>query len=413
VEHSGGPDLPAEDRRDGRIVVLFVLYLAENSGIWQVTRNLVATLDPKLFRRVLVSPRAWPMISTLPSDVRVRFAPIPRLSPHLRPRSIWRVLREAVPCVAALRRIIREERIDVVHCNGLPNIFVALAAVSADVPLVWHVHELEMRPRFAFRALCWLCRVLADRIACVSVGVQKLFGASRKALVIYNGIDVGKFSAEGQPASRALVQRLGLPPGAFVVTQLGRVVPLKGVEWFIALAEAFLARGAAGAECVRFLLVGDPIAGHERYFEAIRDRMRSSAVREHLVYLPALDDPRDLLALTDVLVQSSVIAESFGLNVVEAMSMGKPVIASDLGGPTEIIHDGVDGFLASPYDPERRAEILSTLVADRGRLARLGAAARERARERFSAERMAVEFQGLYQALCQPAAGGAREALDR
>jgi len=97
-----------------------------------------------------------------------------------------------------------------------------------------------------------------------------------------------------------------------------------------------------------------------------------------------------------------VVGESFGLNLVEAMAMGKPVIASEKGGPTEIVRDGIDGFLVSPYDVERRADILAELFRDRARLELLGRNARERACGAFSADRMTREFRCLYQSLRPP-----------
>ncbi|MFQ5801452.1 MAG: glycosyltransferase family 4 protein [Candidatus Methylomirabilales bacterium] len=383
-----------------KIAVLLVQYLAETSGSWQVLRNLMERLDPGQFRTVLVLPARRKMSGAVPAHVLVRYATIPRLRAKVGLGAHARVLGQGLASIVQLRRIIREEAIDIVHCNSLPNLFPALAAVSARVPLVWHVHELEFRPRFVFLGLCWLCRLFADRIVCVSFEVENLFGGSAKAVVIHNGVDLERFYMDRAPTRADSLQRLGLPPESFIVTQLGRIVPIKGVERFIELAEAFVAKKLPGFRSVRFVLVGGPIAGHEEYFNAMLDRIHSSPVRNQLIYVPTMDDPWEALAVTNVLVQSSVIAESFGLSLVEAMAMGKPVIASRAGGPAEIIRDGIDGFLVSPHDVERRADILTELFVDRVRLEHLGANALKRAQDAFSADRMARGFCALYRSLC-------------
>lgn len=381
-----------------KIGLLVAQYLAENTGSWRVVKSILQRLDPDTFRLVLLLPEPGDISKAIPSHVRVRYVSVPRLRARLGPTDQLRTLARGIAAAAQVRRIILEESIDVVHCHGLPNLFPAVAAAVSRTPLVWHVHELEFSPRPVFGALVWLCGRLADRIVCVSEAVMRLFAGSRKAMVIHNGIDLERFEADPVRRSEGR-RRLALDDDAFVVAQLGRIVPVKGVEWFIALAEAFVAASGAAGSAARFAVIGGPIAGHEGYFEAIRDRMRTSPARDRLIYLPAVDDPRDILAAVDVLVQSSVIAESFGLTLVEAMAMGAPVITSEHGGPAEIIRDGVDGFLVSPRDVERRAAILAGLFADHAQLVRMGASGRARARAVFSADRMADELAVLYRTL--------------
>ena len=391
-----------QDDLTAKITVLFVQYLAENSGSWQVLRTLITRLDPERFRILLVLPRKGEVEAAVSPYVRIHYVGIPRLRRSLSPGYLSRFLIGVIPAILALRRIIRKESIDIVHCNGLPNLFPAFAAVLSRVPLVWHVHELEFQPMAVFRALVWLCGKLADRIVCVSQGVVRLFAGSEKAVLIYNGVDVNHFRPDAISSRADRLRRIRGDKDGFVVTQLGRIVPIKGVEWFITLAEALVARKLSGSKNLRFLLVGGAIPGHEGYLKSMLSKIQSSPARDQLTYIPAVDDSREILAATDVLVQSSVVGESFGLNLVEAMAMGKPVIASEKGGPTEIVRDGIDGFLVSPYDVERRADILAELFRDRARLELLGRNARERACGAFSADRMTREFRCLYQSLRPP-----------
>ena len=138
-----GQDSAASQKHCGRkITVLFVQYLAENSGSWQVLRTLIARLDPERFRILLVLPRKGEVEAAVSPYVRIHYVGIPRLRRSLSPGYLSRFLIGVIPAILALCRIIRKESIDIVHCNGLPNLFPAFAAVLSRVPLVWHVHEL-------------------------------------------------------------------------------------------------------------------------------------------------------------------------------------------------------------------------------------------------------------------------------
>ena len=95
-------------------------------------------------------------------------------------------------------------------------------------------------------------------------------------------------------------------------------------------------------------------------------------------------------------------SEGLGLVAVEAMAAGRPVVASCTGGLPEVVVDGETGLLVEPEDPVALARAIRMLLADPDRAARMGAAGRQRVRERFSAERMARETAALYEELMAP-----------
>jgi glycosyltransferase involved in cell wall biosynthesis len=89
------------------------------------------------------------------------------------------------------------------------------------------------------------------------------------------------------------------------------------------------------------------------------------------------------------------LPEPFGLVIVEAMAMERPVVASRLGGPGEIVRDGHEGVLVDPRHPEEIAEALLRLAADPALRTRLGRAGRARALECFGAERFVQEMDAV------------------
>ncbi len=392
--------LPAREFFDDRvsnesmskISLLVVLYVSENSGASKVVQTLINRLTDDHFRIVLVLPKKNEFALGFSSSINIHYVPIPRISFHV----LFR-LTDCITSFVKLRKIICEERIEVIHCNGLLNLVPALVARQLNVPLVWHIHELEVRPKPIFTVFLRLCQLLADRIICVSDSVANLFPKSSKVQVICNGVDdsyLKPVSAKDVLASR---QKFGFSSDSFVVTILGRIVPIKGIEWFIRLAEEFISRKEYDVSKVKFLIVGGFIEGHESYLDAILKRLGNESLHGQVVYLGEMDDPKPILRATDVLVQCSIIAESFGLSLIEAMAMGKPVIASNSGGPVEIVDDEIDGFLVDPKDVCRRADILDLLYHDRERYRQMGNAARKKVIQRYGIDAMASKFSSMYQ----------------
>jgi glycosyltransferase involved in cell wall biosynthesis len=398
IEASRAPDRDRQQSaHDDRIVVLIVQYLSEISGSWVVLRTLLERLDQKRFRIILVVPDAGPVGHQVPPGVEVVELPIPRLRASKRPGEIWRIGRDSASTLVGLRRLIRSRRVDVVHVNTLPNLIPAIAAAVSGVPSVWHVHELEIKPVFVFKALLAAARHLPHRVVAVSDAVAALFPDDSRVLRIYNGIDTehrfGVLRAEEESAARFAL-RLG--SDAFVVTMLARIAPIKGVEEFVALGQEVVRRLRVAPEKLRFVLSGDPSSGHEAYARRVLDQMAGAGYGPYFMHLSGDVNVREVIAASDVVVQCSTIAESFGLTLVEAMALRRPVIAADSGATPEIVRHGVDGFVAPSRAIPERAVLIEILFGDPSLRPRMGDAGRERVCELFSADRFAVRFSELY-----------------
>ena len=290
--------------------------------------------------------------------------------------------REDAAAVAALARLLRRMRPDVIHAHSSKAGAVArLARVARPrTPLIytphgfafngWFESESERgRYRMVERALTplattVLCVCEAERRLARSIGV-------RRTDVVYNG--VAPFApGTPHPALAALRER------GPVVGVLSLLRPGKGLETLIDAAPGVLAahRGAS------FVIAGE---GPDR--GDLEERARRLGVAEAVVFLGLIDGPASLLSGTDLLVNPSW-AESFPLSTLEAMQAGLPVVISDVGGAAEAIVNGESGVLVPPRDAAALAHAISGMLADPERVAAVGVAARERVQERFSLSRM-------------------------
>jgi glycosyltransferase involved in cell wall biosynthesis len=184
---------------------------------------------------------------------------------------------------------------------------------------------------------------------------------------------------------------LGLEPSKPVAVALAYLRPVKGHSF---LLEAF-ARVISALPSARLLIIGEgPLrASLQAQAEALG---LQSAVR----FLGHRSDAQRLLAAGDLLVNSS-LSEGTPLSVMEAMALGLPVVATNVGGVPKLVLDGETGMLVPPAEVEALAAALLELMRNAEKRRALGEAGRRRALEQFSIETAAAKYQALYDKLLE------------
>jgi len=302
------------------------------------------------------------------------------------PAGRFRQAARTLSTVRRLRRLIAEdEAVAVISNSPKGHIYGGLAALGA-VPAVWWQHGIYVRSPIDLVAAA----VPAAAIACVSdtaLGAQRLGG--RAAMVkIGPGLPIATIAARAGDGLHVRT-RLGWEENA-VVGIVGRLQPWKGQEVFLEAAASV----ASAHPRARFMVLGGAITGGEGdYPDRLKALAGSLGLADVTYFAGHQDDAYEWMDALDVVVHASD-CEPFGLVVVEAMALGKPVVATDCGGPCEIVEPGRSGLLVPPRQPDALAEVVIGLLADEPFAAGLGRAAAERA-TLFSEERTAGEFAAL------------------
>lgn len=381
--------------------VLFLHTTSEIGGSDVSLVRLVEGLDRRRYAAVVALPSDGPLVARLrAAGARVEIMPsLLKLTSRRGPAYLLRFALNYPLAIRALVRLIRRERVSIVHTNTIHNLYGVAAARWAGVPHVWHFREIVWQSGPLRRLELWMARHWSTRIIVTSNAVAAMYGARAtwpvQLVRVPNGVETDRFSPGDGGRVRAA---LDVRADQTLVGIVCRLDPWKGVEEFLDAA----ARAARAAPDIVFAVVGGPIIGQESYEQVLRQKARDLGIADRVRFTGWRYGPTempDVHRALDILVLASREAEPFGLVVLEAMSTGKPVIATAHGGPLDIIEDGRTGELVPPGDTAAMADAILALAADPARRARVGALARARVIETYSAAQYVAGVDAVYREL--------------
>lgn len=297
-----------------------------------------------------------------------------------------RHLHRTASTVARLAR--RAAQADVVISNqSKGHVYGGLAAAIARRPAIWWQHGTPARSAIESVA----ARMPAAAVAVgsgQSADAQRRLTPHRRVELVHPGVDV---EAVQRRAGSGLVLRNDHGwEGKRLVGIVGRLQEWKGQDVFLRAA----ALVADAHPDVVFPVVGGALLGWEGdYPQQLRRLADELGISDRVHFAGHQEDVYPWFDAMDVVVHASH-GEPFGLVLVEAMALGKPLVATAAGGPTEIIEDGVSGLLVPPGDHEAMAGAIAAVLDDAALQASLGAGAAGRARA-FDEQRMADRFATL------------------
>ena len=353
-------------------------------GSERVLLDLLAGLDRERF-----APSLWCNAETMADAARavgvsVRISRMPILlgwdAPRFDVRGYQALVREGAT-------IIRDLGARLVHANsGAPNQWMVPVARSARVPLVAHLHAIYgQRDRSTM-----LLQQAPMAVGCSDAVIRPLRSdgvPDSRLRVIPNGIDLARLN---QGEARGLRASLGLGTGSVLVVSAGALVRLKGFDVLLRAVKA----ACDGGTDAHLAIAGE---GPERgALEALTAELGLERQTHFLGQRPRLGaiirDAADIVAVASR-------TESFGLVAAEAGAMGRPTVATRVGGTAEVIDDGKTGLLVPPEDHLALGKAIEKLAANPELRRGLGEAARARVSERFTSERMARSFEDVYEEL--------------
>lgn len=364
-------------RRVGKLSVLYLSSSSGPGGAEQMLCSLASSLDRTQFRPIVGLFRpGWLMEQCEKRGIETHVFPIG--GPL---HGDW---------IRACTRVVRKERVALIHAHEFDaNVHGALVATITRTPIVATVHGKhyywsKFRRRLAYRlvsrfaSMVTVSQNLKDFIA-EKVGVDQ-----SRIKVIYNGVKPSpEYSQADLIECRA---ELGIPGGDQIVGVVGSLYPVKGHRFLIEAIPNILAK----FEGTTFLFVGrGELEG------SLKELVRRLRVEKKVIFLGLRQDVPRLLSLSDVFVLPS-LSEGLSMAILEAMTAGKPVVATRVGGNPEVVLHSQTGVLVPPEDSIALEEGLGQLLGDKALAEQMGLAGRKRAGQYFALSTMVENYQTLY-----------------
>ena len=272
---------------------------------------------------------------------------------------------------------------DLIHSNSPTTKYSFYGAVFSKllrIPFIWHNRVID--------SAGWKERLIAklsSRIIVISDSVRNKFrGFEDKTIKIYNAID---FKSIKITKSKEEIKNDLDIKDEFVVGIFSRLVKWKGHELFLEVAKKIIEKGFNA----KFLIVGE---GEER--ENILREIRELKIEKYVLFLGYRENVYDFMNLCDIVCNFSVEPEPFGRTIIEAMALKKVVFSTNLGGPIEIIDDGVDGFLC-PLNADIIAKKIIDVLKNRDLAQKIGENAYKKAFNDFNIENQIKKIESLYE----------------
>lgn len=265
-----------------------------------------------------------------------------------------------------------------------------LVARLAGVPLVFStVHSVNSWQGRVHRLVDRTLALVTTRlIACTAQVADKLHKQdginATRIVTLANGVDLQRF-ADVTPVD--IEQELDAAGSAPWLAVLGRLEPVKGQAYLLECL-ALLRDQGTDFRCV---LIGD---GPER--DALVEQVARLQLTKHVWFAGFRDNVPAWLAAIDVLVMPSRW-EGLPMALLEAMALGKPIVAHAVGGIPDVVRDGQEGLLVAPHHPQQMMQALGRLLGDAALREQMGAKALSRVRAHYSAEALARAYEKLYQ----------------
>lgn len=313
-------------------------------------------------------------------------------NPLVHLRTLWLLIRD----VATIRKLIRDNHIDVVKVHGPHNPQGAIAAQLEGVPVTWVLSSSTILSPLARRVGMTYVSRMAESLLVNGPSLLSFYPHKEMLLsrvhVFYPPVDTQKFRPMEELDKARAKDALGIHPDRPIVGTVANIYPIKGIDLFIRMA----ARVQRKRPDTQFMIVGGVPDAHRSYYQRVLKKARELGLDEQKVrFVGSRDDVYNILPLWDVKVISSR-SEGTTATAGEALASGVPVVAFDVGAVSDIVENESSGILVPAYDTQEMARSVVALLQDPQKRLTMGITGRNSVIGKISIERCAETHRDAY-----------------
>lgn len=299
-----------------------------------------------------------------------------------------------VPFCVRLMKIIKKHNINMMHLNTGVNVNLDSIVVSKlmGIPCICHVRG-DIYSCFEAKLIAKFVTHFIAISRFVKKSIVDLVGTPQNIAISYDGVDLDE--CERMRGEFEIKKTNQYSFGKHNVGLFSCLLQWKGHKVFIKAIEILVKKGDA-RDC-NFFIVGDSPDGKSKLKEELTVLTNRLGLSDYIFFTGHQDNVYQFMDRMDIIVHTSIEPEPFGRVIIEAMALGKIVIATNIGGPLEIIQNGVDGILIPPCKPKVLAEAISSLLHDKPKWQNISKCAQETARKRFNLDNYIKEVEHVYE----------------
>ena len=293
--------------------------------------------------------------------------------------------------IRSIHKLIRERKIDVLHCHQYtPYFYGVLGGLGTNVRIIFTEHGRFYPDRHHFKR-----RLINPLLVLRTANITAISRATADALakyeyigrkrieVIYNGINI---LDDKNLVRDKLALEINLSPEYRYIGTISRLEPIKNQALMI---DAFY-RAVRIIPNLRLMMIGDGAKIHD-----LKQQVKALGIEKEVIFTGFMDNPQRFIYLFEIFLLSS-FSEGTSMTLLEAMSLGKPCVVTDVGGNPEIVINNNTGKVVPSNDVDRFAESILELLTDDHKKKACGDAARLRYFRYFTASQMVGGYQNLY-----------------
>jgi len=385
--------------------IIFLSSCVRGGGAGWSLYYLIKYLDRKKYEPVVIVPEPG-IYEQMYKEIKVRMLKAPHLPERSAQQHFHRInlftkfFGTCLNTIGIIRTIVwvkkfaEEEDADLIYANNmLVKSIGAFAGKLAKIPCILHIrnlHETTMEAMLYGRiARLSSVKVLISNSTASAVPLQKYAG--EKIRIVHNGVDPGEYT--------------GIKPGQLrketsagkkkIIGYTGNIIPRKGIDVLIKASAEILKKN----KNTLLIIVGRvPIGSSTNHQEKYEKLAEELGIRDRVIFAGFRKDIRPSLRDMDILVLPSR-QEPFGRSIIEAMALGIPVVASEVGGIPEIITDNKDGCLTPVEDTVTLSNTLKKLLKSKATRDRIGKNARKTIENKFNIKKLSLDIQKIIEEL--------------
>lgn len=384
--------------------ILIIHQSAELYGSDKTMLYFLSELDKTKYLPIIVLPFDGPLKNELEkNNIKVVIAPVLKIYRKMfTPKNIFKFIKEYHQGIKAIDSLNKKYKFDLVYTHTLAALIGILFARKRKIKHLWHVQEIIAKPKvlnFLFKkALSLDCnhKVVYDSIATMNFWIDNNSKLTKKSEAVWNGVETKNIQSFTNAELQEVRENFFFSSKEEIVISLvGRINSWKGQQLLLKSFNQLVNK----YNSIKLVYLGSAPPNQEIFETELKKQISEFGLENKVVVIPFQKEIEKFWNAIDIAVVPSTEPEPFGMVVIEAMLAKKPVVASNHGGPTEIVVHNETGLLFEPNNYKSLSDALEKLIANEELRKLYGANGFNRVNTTFSLENHVNHFEKIFEEL--------------